>query len=223
MNVVVVSLARAQERRKHMIEQLEKLPTYNWHILQAVDGGELSGKELDKRIHLPGGWRYGETMVPAEIATIMSHSNAIKLAKDNDWPYVLVLEDDAELCEDFEKRVNYLLRILPSDWQQVYLSGIPKAGPFFFPVLGLMNVLPSIFTECIPATLIRKSIYDKIINYYSFFWTTADDMICQLVAEGMKSYTFYPFVAYAKDQYSYIWDKPLNREHKSKKYYKNKI
>ena len=223
MNIVVVSLTRATERRKNMIKQMEKLPSYHWHILQAVDGGELSGKQLEKRIHLPDGYRYGETMRPAEIATIMSHSNAIKLAKEEDWPYVLILEDDAVICEDFEKRVNYLLRILPPDWEHVYLSGIPRVGPFFAPQLSMMNIMPSTFTECITSTLIRKSVYNKILSYYSFFWTTADDMICALVSQGMKSYTLYPFVAFSDDKYSYIWEKEITRKHPSIKYFRNRL
>ncbi len=224
MNIVCISLNRAPERRAKMIAQLEKLPTFHWNILKAIDGGELSGKELERKIHLPGGYRYGETMRPAEIATIMSHSNAIRLAKEEDWPYVLVLEDDAVLCEDFEKRIKYLMSILPQDWEHVYLSGIPRGGLFFYPQLSMMNVVPSIFTECITGTLIRKEAYDKILSFYSFFWTTADDMICALISQGrLKSYTFYPFVLYSGDDYSYIWDHPINREHKSKKYFKNKI
>lgn len=224
MNIVVISLKRAVERRKKMIDQLGKLPTFSWSILNAIDGGGLSGKELEKRIHLPGGYRYGEKMLPGEIACTMSHSLAITLAKENKWPYVLILEDDAVLADDFEKRIKHLLRILPPGWEHVYLSTNPHGGLFFSPQLSFMNIIESTFCDCITAYLVRDTAYDKILNYYSFFWTTADDMIAQMIKEGrLKSYTFYPYVVYSGDEFSYIWDQPIKREHPSKKFFRNEM
>lgn len=222
MNIIVISLERAKERREAIKSQLASLKL-DAIIMDAIDGQNLSDEQKNKKLHLEGGYRYGELFKPGEIGCTMSHINALKIAKENQWSYVIVLEDDIVLAEDFQKRIKFLFKILPSDWEHIYLSGIPRLD-FGYPNLQLMNVVPSIFTECNLAMIIRNVAYDKIINYLEKFETTADDSYNHLITtKQLISYTFYPFVAYAKDNFTYIWDKQLKREHKSKLYFKNII
>ena len=86
-----------------------------------------------------------------------------------------------------------------------------------------MNVVPSVFTECTCAMLVRNNAYDKILDYLRKFETTTDDSYCELIRRGLKSYTFYPFAAYADDNYTYIWEHSIERVHKSKIYFKDKL
>ncbi len=230
MNIIVISLERAKERRARMIEQLSKLPKccFSYTILDAIDGEKLNEKEKDKRLHLPGGYREGEQFKPGEIACTMSHIAAIDIAKDRKWPFVIVLEDDVILADDFGKRIKFLLRILPEDWEHVYLSGVPRTPGYavhYNANLSFMNVVPSPVIDCIPATLIRYSAYEKMINFLGRFETTTDDAIIHMIhrLNILKSYTYFPFCAYVEDDYTYIWDKPVTREHKSKIYFRNKI
>ena len=230
MNIIAISLERAKERRKRMIEQLSKLPKccFEYTILDAIDGEKLTDKEKDKRLHLPGGYREGEQFKPGEIACTMSHIAAIDIAKDRQWPFVIVLEDDVVLAEDFDKRIKFLLKILPTDWEHVYLSGVPRSPGYairFNANLSFMNVVPSPVIDCIPATMIRNTAYDKIIDYLSKFETTTDDSIVQMIHgfKNLRSYTYFPFCATVEDDYTYIWNEKVNREHKSKWYFRNKI
>jgi len=221
MNVIVISLKRAKNRREIIKSQLSSL-NIDAIVMDAIDGQDLSDDEKNKFIHLPGGWRFGEKFKPGEIGCTMSHIKALKIAKEKEWPYVIILEDDIILAEDFEKRIKFLFRIIPSDWEHIYLSGIPRLG-FGFPNLQFMNVVPSVFTECTHSMIIRNTSYDKVIDYLGKFETTTDDSYNVLIKNGLKSYTFYPFVTYANDDYTYIWDKEVKREHKSKQYFKNTI
>jgi glycosyl transferase family 25 len=222
MNIIVISLERAKERREKIKSQLKSL-NIDATILNAIDAHDLSESEKNKNITLKGGYRFGENFKPGEIACTMSHIKALEIAKNENWPYVIVLEDDVVLAEDFEKRINFLFKILPSNWEHVYLSGIPRFGFAPQPTLDLMNVVPSIFTECTHSMLIKNTVYEKIINYLSKFETTTDDSYNVLIKNGLKSYTFYPFITYANDEYTYIWDQNITRTHPSKKYFRHTI
>ena len=223
MNIVVISLERALNRREKIKSQLSAL-NIEAIIMDAVDGQKLIEEEKNKKIHLLNGYRFGETFKPGEIACTMSHIKAIEIAKKENWPYLIVLEDDIVLAEDFEKRIKLLLRILASDWEHVYLSGVPKFKFGSFPLLSMCHVEPTIFTECTFSMLIRNTSYDKIINKLSKFETTTDDMYNDMISKNeLKSYTYYPFVTYSDDDYTYIWDLTVTRIHKSKQYFKNSI
>jgi len=223
MNIIVISLKRAPDRREKMQQQLSKL-NIDAVIIDAVDGQNLSEEEKNKKLHLPGGYRFGEIFKPGEIGCTMSHINALRMAKEKSWSHLIVLEDDIVLAEDFEKRIKFLFKIIPSNWEHIYLSGIPRFGLNKPPTLSFMNVVPSIFTECTLSMIIRDTAYDKIIDYLNKFETTTDDSYNYLIRSGqLTSYTFYPFVTYANDNFTYIWDHKLTREHISKQYFKNCI
>jgi len=223
MNIVVISLEKALHRRERMKSQLSD-QNIEAIIMDAIDGEKLSDVEKNKKIYLPNGYRFGDTLKPGEIACTMSHINAIKIAQENNWSHLIVLEDDVILAEDFEKRINFLFRILPAFWEHVYLSGIPHIGFNTLPNLHLANIVPSIFTECTHSMLIKNSTYQKIIDKISKFETTTDDMYNSMISsKELQSFTYYPFVTYANDDYTYIWNQQITRVHKSKQYFKNHL
>lgn len=223
-NIIVISLKRAVERRQKMIDQLNHLGL-SIELIDAVDGQTLSEEQLNKTIHLPGGWRFGEKFMPGEIGCTMSHINALKIAKDNNWPYVIVLEDDVTLAVDFEKRISFLMKILPADWEHVYLSGKPHNPP---PAssLFLAHIVKNEAMQQTHSMIIRQLAYDKLIKKLSQFETATDDIYTHAIRSGLiTSYTYYPFVTHANSDYSYIWNKAAghNIKNESKNYFKDKI
>lgn len=224
MNIVINSLKKAKDRRERITKQLEGL-NLEYVISEGIDGQLLSEEEKNKYLSLPGGYREGEKFQPGEIGCTMTHINSLKMARENKWPYVIVLEDDVVLAEDFEKRIKHLLKILPSDWEHVYLSTIPRTPKVHDPMINIVHVEPSVISDCISATMIRDTAYDKIIDYLEKFETTTDDSIIAMIFrfKNLISYTYYPFVGYVDDNFTYIWNHDLKREHKSKQYFKNII
>jgi len=224
MKIIVISLARAIDRREKIKKQLDRL-NLDYILMDAVDGNLLSDDQKNRYISLNGGWRYGEKFMPGEIGCTMSHINAIKLAKENKFERFIVFEDDITICDDFEKRIKLLERMLHSSWEHVYLSGIPRIAPLPS-YLMIANVVKSSFTQQTHSMLIRDTAYDKIINMLETFKTTTDDMYCDAIEHGkLNSYTYYPFVTHVNSTYSYIWDKPAgtNFEFESKAYYKARL
>lgn len=224
-NLLVINLERAKERRQKMQDQLLDLQI-DGAIFDAVDWKSLEEMDLNKKIWLPGGYRYGEVMRPSEISCTMSHIKALQYAQSKSWPYVIILEDDVVLAEDFKERIRFLLKILPNGWEHVYLSGIPRLPFGYFPNLSFKHIEPSVFTECTFSMMIHSSAYQKIIDYLWKFSTTTDDMYCQMVKDKyINSFTYYPFVTYTDEVYSFIWDQNTREGyvHPSKKYFRENI
>jgi len=222
MNIIIISLERAKERREKIISQLKTLDI-EATILDAVDGKTLSEEEKNKYINNPGGWRHGEKFKPGEIGCIMSTINAINLAKKNKWEYVTIMDDDVILSEDFKKGFNFIFKIIPSDWQHIFLGGFIyfASPPIFQP-----SVVPVTYkvsgSYCY---VLRNTIYDIFIKALSTFELPVDDTIEKLYKNKIiKSYIFFPFLAYPNVEYSYIWEiKDPGKVHPSIKYFKNKI
>jgi GR25 family glycosyltransferase involved in LPS biosynthesis len=222
MNIIVISLERAKERRERIKTQLAAL-NLDAVIMDAVDGQSLSNSEKNKTIKNPTtGFRDGETFKPGEVGCLMSHIKAIKLAKENKWDDVLILEDDVILSEDFNKGIKFLFRIVPSDWEHIYLGGhiYFMAAPVFQP-----SVLPSMFKiSGAYCYFLKKTVYDKVISEMSEMELPADDVFEKLILreQQIKSYIFFPFLAYPDIQNSYIWNINGNeKKHESYKHFKN--
>jgi GR25 family glycosyltransferase involved in LPS biosynthesis len=122
MNLIVISLARASERREKIKSQLSER-NIEGIIMDAVDGNELSEIEKNKFLRNPGGWRDGEKFKPGEIGCIKSTINAIRFAKESNWDYVIMLDDDVILSHDFEKGINFAFRIASKEWEHILLGG----------------------------------------------------------------------------------------------------
>ena len=63
------------------------------------------------------------------IGCSLSHLKCIELAKENNWPYVLICEDDIEFLnpELFIKQMNGFLTSIHQDWDVVLLAGNNKS------------------------------------------------------------------------------------------------
>jgi len=223
-NIVIISLERASERRQLMINQINRLNLENVHILDGVDGQNIPNNEIPK-LSLKGGWRYNKDFQPGEIGCIRSHIKAIELAKENGWDKVIIFEDDITISEDFEKRVNLLFKMVPKNWEHIYLSGTPHFNGHFFHTF--LQVVSSVRTDCLHSYVVNHTAYDKIINKMETLITTADDMIIDMIfrEKNLKSYTYFPFVTHANSSYSYIWNKAAghNIKNESKNYFINKL
>lgn len=224
--ILILNLKKALNRTLKMGDEMTKVlktGMFTFSFVEAFDGELLSDAEKNRRLSLPGGYRYGELFKPGEIGCTMSHIKALMMAEFYNWDEVIIFEDDVVLADDFEKRIKILFNILPPDWEHVYLSGIPRG--FSSPQLFFPNVEKSPIIDCIPAQVIRKSAYRKIFSYLSTFETTTDDMIIEMIhkQKSLVSYTYYPFCVKVEDDFTYIWNHELNRTHKSKQWFVNKI
>jgi GR25 family glycosyltransferase involved in LPS biosynthesis len=138
------------------------------------------------------------------------------------------LEDDIILHDDFLKKINYLFKIIPKDWEHIYLSGIPRLSKIDQTYMLFNQVVPVIHqniqrVDGTCAFFINSNSYDKVIKKLMTLQTTPDDLITHMinVDNNLKSYIYFPFICYVNDEYSYIGDGVKNnRVHPSKQFYK---
>ena len=100
--VLLLSLARAAERRRISVDQLhsEKI---NFEIIEAVDG---LGADLPQKT--PGQLRNGE------VGCYMTHLRAYERMVAYDWPHAVILEDDFFLIRSHQ--LASALDGVPSGW-----------------------------------------------------------------------------------------------------------
>jgi len=65
---------------------------------------------------------YDDRLTPGEVGCSASHLTAYAAIRDSNLPYAVVLEDDAELTDDFEQTVLDAARIAPRGWDVIRLT-----------------------------------------------------------------------------------------------------
>ena len=228
MNIIVISLERAKERKEQITSQLRDL-NIEAIIYNCFDVADIKNPTFGAKFTLIGGYRYGDIMKGGEIGCTISHITALNMAKALKWEYVIILEDDVILAKDFEKRINLLLKMLPKDWEHVYLSGIPRFTSYFLKT-NLIQLMPSIPEKLhrVDGTcsfIVRNIAYDKVIKKLTSLETTPDDLINHFIFKErlLKSFVYLPFVTYVNDEFTYINGEKNNRIHPSKEFYVEKI
>jgi GR25 family glycosyltransferase involved in LPS biosynthesis len=100
--VVVINLDRRPDRMEKLEPQLTQLGI-SWERFSAYDA-----KELDIKPYVAG---------------TKSHVSAWHKYFDIKGP-VLILEDDALFCEDFNQKFEQVMKTLPEDWDIFYLGAL---------------------------------------------------------------------------------------------------
>jgi GR25 family glycosyltransferase involved in LPS biosynthesis len=232
LNIIVLSLEKVPERVELMKKQLERLnlKAYYWRCFW---GKDLTNDTFSLKINVKEGYQYrqGEPMNPGNLGTNLSHIGALSMAKALQLEYVIIMEDDIVLSDDFQKRIEHLLKVLPNDWEHVYLSGVPHITKLPLSEQGLLKtfltVRPSVWTDCNYAYLVKNSAYEKYITKLSSLTTTTDDMTNKFIFEenGMISYTYFPFCVCAHTEVGSPNrnDEKVKNNHPSILYFKNKM
>lgn len=119
--IVVISLD-TDNGRKRLEKFFAQLDRVGWawqrpEVFRAVEG---------IKVPQPRGWRSG----PGAWGCCRSHVAVLEAALADGVKRLLILEDDAELAEDFGSRAAAFVREVPSDWEQLMLGGqfVPRAG-----------------------------------------------------------------------------------------------
>ena len=120
--VYVISLKRSAERRKHAIDQLNRLDV-TFQIIEAVDGYELSDQEIQTNPDY-GLWKFGSRtrhLWQGEIGCVLSHFKIYLKMIEEDIQVACILEDDIDLDKNFKYFLNYEnLELI--DWDLFYLG-----------------------------------------------------------------------------------------------------
>jgi glycosyl transferase family 25 len=216
--IIIISLERAKKRKETMIEQMLN-HSLKCEYFPAFDGNDIINAAFTLPIIKGAG--IGRKLQTSEICCTLSHLSALKHAQMMEYDEVIILEDDVILCEDWNERITQLLKLLPDDWEYVYLSGHSDYEKF--KKYDEPTVIPAPKMVSSFSYMVNKSGIEKLIKQCSELTTTYDDMIMhKILAKKLNGYVFMPFVTYHCAEESYIWGETA-KVHSSKFYFKNKI
>lgn len=118
--ILCVNLARAPDRRAQMQVEAARLGL-DIGFVDAVDGRSLS--DAERAAYDPAARRrtWRAEMTSNEIACVLSHRKALETFLGGDKPFLVLLEDDAVLAEDFADTVAELASA-PALWRLVRLE-----------------------------------------------------------------------------------------------------
>lgn len=187
---------------------MEFPPTLCINLAKRVDRLELLQKEFVK-------WPVPVERVEAITATsgwegcTLSHRKCIQIAKDRNYPWVLILEDDCKLTEDGMERFTSLL---PTLWEKRNEFDVFIGGPIFFTREILRSVVPPLIELNGKTThfcLIPSHKYDQVLRDIQM--TYAVFVIDHYYCRNFRVWVTYPHLAIQYESKSDI----RNKENKS--------
>jgi GR25 family glycosyltransferase involved in LPS biosynthesis len=206
-----LNLDKRPDRKNKMENQIVKLP-YEISRFPAIDGDRISSPENFKSTI--------KNSESKQYATYLSHYEMIKYARDNNWNHLLILEDDVTLCDDFQKRLEFFMDIVPDDWSIVYLGFNEQPDTKLFKINEFVYKVENVL-GCF-GMIINENYYDELIEIIENNLMPIDNLISTFVQIKQSCYSFIPFFLYVNDDYSDIWNthRVLDR---IKKYYKSTL
>ena len=164
--ILYINLDRSVDRKKFIEKQLKKVSD-NYTRVSAIDGkkitnikkGVVDGVDYANEYH---------KLSTSELACLMSHIKAIKIAYEKGYDKALILEDDAVfyLKPLWEDSLDKITEMAPKDWEIIKLF---SHGGFGFSCNNFKKDFQKIKLNdiCTGATayIINKSGMEKILNY----------------------------------------------------------
>jgi len=167
----------------------------------SAENGNTMGWKKDKYTLKPGAFN-------GVAGCIASHIKLYKIAKENNYKNILIIEDDCDFIDDLNEKFSKLIKEVPEDWDLLYLGGVHESryGTQFKPERLTDNVLIGkriITTTCYA---IKNTIYDLAINTvmedFPYFYTAIDGYLGAVIQPKCKTYAFHPPFAWQRASYS---------------------
>jgi len=123
----LINLDRSQDRLSAMKDRLERagLP---WQRVPGVDGKQLDLDQCQDVDAQGFRRRNGKRLNPAEVGCYLSHIKALRTFLAGPWMWALVLEDDADFPEGFDRLLEQLAGCA-DQWDIVKLSSFHGGTP----------------------------------------------------------------------------------------------
>ncbi len=195
--IYVVNLKNDLDRRKNIINEIEKQNIKNYEIIDAIDGNELSEQELNnlsyKDKNLINPWNI--KMSPSQVGCALSHIKIYKKFIKTDYNYALILEDDAVFIQSFNEDLKKLILknitnkkqiLLLSELKEFFSKPIDKNNSY-----EIVNVTNAFFTH---SYIINKEAAKSIIKFNYPVKTIADNFVFFKIYCGIKITGLNPYL-----------------------------
>jgi GR25 family glycosyltransferase involved in LPS biosynthesis len=186
MKSYCINLRRRPDRWRFMSQQFKRLGL-EVERFEAIEGKRLSPDVVGAK--RPGG-----------IACTMSHLAIIREAQRRGEPAIMLFEDDAVLCKDFNQRLALFLRTVPVGWDMLFLgiSSITNEIQITQNVHRLVNGWTT------HAYILRRKMFAAVIESMSPQPCREPDEYYNALMPDHKCYVFLPCLSYQRDDWSDI-------------------
>ena len=205
-HICVINLDSRPDRWINVQKQLKKIGIEHAQRFSAVSFARLENNpppENLKAYAMAKLERNNETnnaehQIKAMWGCLCSHVGVIEYAKSQQWPYVLILEDDCEF-EPYTRKVMRRVseQITTLDWDMLYLGGNQKR--YGLRKRAASNIYSVTGITLTHAYVVRASIYDKVIAEAPKSGRTIDDFYAKVLQNEVKTLIVEPQVAFQRD------------------------
>jgi hypothetical protein len=170
---------------------ITEIPKIVINLPERTDRLELVKKELAgiEFILMPG-----VSNIKPMVGIGQAHINAVLIAKQNEWPSVLIIEDDLSLRKGSIPYLEEALKNVPEDWE-ILLGGIYEGR-----LKKVNDYWASVGEFCgLHFYIVNSNAYDKVLTYD---FKHHIDRWMNLRGERLKCYVLNKFVATQWDGFS---------------------
>lgn len=186
MKAYCINLRRRTDRWSFMSGQFKRL-NLTVERFDAVDGETLAPEVVGT--NRPGG-----------VACTMSHLAIIEDARRRGYEAIMVFEDDAVLCKDFNERLELFLTHAPADWDMLYL-GISAMTNEIPVTQNIYRLLDGWTTH---AYILRNKMFDEVIRRMGDQPNGEPDEYYNAMMPERNCYVFLPCLSYQRADWSDI-------------------
>jgi GR25 family glycosyltransferase involved in LPS biosynthesis len=190
--IYICHYTKLVERKKSIINQLDNIGVNNYEFVEFFDKDNLFTDEILK--NFPKIHNIENNMTLGEKSLALKHAWIIKDVHDKNYSSVLVLEDDAILCDNFIQYFNYYKNQLPLDWD---IGWVGSCFNLKEPQIPNCNVYKTDRgSRCTHAFCISKQFTQKVYNEIKNINRPSDHYYNYLVKTFLlNNYWFQPALA----------------------------
>jgi GR25 family glycosyltransferase involved in LPS biosynthesis len=181
------------DRKANMIRQMEQHNFTNYSFYEEFDGNELTEDTINEYCcRKSKDWKttqsklkiyenlfpqvmttQSELRIP-EISLTIKHGMVFQELSKYDSEYFIILEDDAILCDNFEKHLNQYLSETPSDWDAIYIGSGCNLKPKNIEPNKLAYKMDHPSSKCSDSIIIKKNAITQLASTWFPFHLVID-------------------------------------------------
>ena len=189
--VFLVNLDKRTDRLENFQKQVTEYNLGDYQRVSAIDGTTIDLKNYTNRLR------------PGELGLILTNLSIIKLAKENKYETILILEDDCNFSEEI-KKVDEYFSLLPLDWDMLYMGGNHNTHMGVTPPIKVNEKVMKLHSTYSTHFIGMKStLYEHIESMLSRYQEPLDLSYVRL-QKIFNIYSFYPAIANQIVDYSDI-------------------
>lgn len=177
------------QRKEMMLRQLSTFRFSNYSFYEKFDGDELDAEtikmfcvrkqyDINTVLRKISPWKIGietqKELSKGEISLCIKYGHIFKEFLESNDPYLMILEDDVILCEDFDIKFQEYLERTPSDWDVIYFGsggGLKPSNIVFGKTSYKMNHPAS---RCTDSIFFKRKTVDDIYKTWFPIHLSAD-------------------------------------------------